>query len=36
MLELLKDVQECKSKFRSWMNKIPAKNQFLEPTKKES
>ena len=36
MLELLKDVDECKSEPRGWMNKIPVKNQFLEPINKES
>ena len=30
MLEVLKDVEECLSKLGSWMDKIPAKNQFLE------
>ena len=29
-LELLKDVEEYKSKLRSWINKIPNKNQYLE------
>ena len=36
MLELLKDVKECKSKPRSWMNKVPAKNQFLRKINDES
>ena len=36
VLELLKAVEECKNKPRSWMNKIPAKNQFLEQIKEES
>ena len=36
MLELLNDVEECKSKPKSWMNRIPTKNQFLEPINKES
>ena len=36
MLELLKDVEECKSKPRSGMNKIPTKNYFLEPIKEKS
>ena len=34
--ELLQDVDECKSKPRGWMNKIPVKNQFLKPINKES
>ena len=36
MLEPLKDVEECNKKSRNWMSKIPAKNKFLEPVKKES
>ena len=36
VLELLRHVEECKSKPRSWMNKISAKNQFLEPINEES
>ena len=36
VLELLKDVEGCKSKSRSWMNKILTKNQFLDSMSKES
>ena len=36
VLELLKDVEECKSKSRSWMSNIPVKHQFLEPINEES
>ena len=36
MLELSKDVEECNSKPRKWMNKIPTKIQFLELIYKES
>ena len=36
VLELLKDVEKCKNKSRSWMNNIPAKHQFLEPINEES
>ena len=36
LLELLKEVEECKGKPRSWMNKIPGKNQFLDPINEES
>ena len=35
VLELLKDVPDCKSKSRRWMKKIPAKNQFLDPINKK-
>ena len=35
MLELLKEVEECKSKHGSWIYKIPAKSQFLEPIYEE-
>ena len=35
MFKLLTDVEECKSKLRRWMNKIPTKNQFLEPINEE-
>ena len=30
VLELLKDIEEYKSKFRNWMSKSPNKNQYLE------
>ena len=36
MLDLLKDVEEFKSKPKSLMNKIPVKNQFLETRNEES
>ena len=36
VLELLKDVEEYKCEPRSWLNKIPAKNQFLKPINEES
>ena len=36
VVELFKDVKECKSKPRSWVNKIPVKNQFLELINGES
>ena len=35
MLELLKDVEEGKSKPKSWNYKIPAESQFLGPAYKE-
>ena len=36
MIELFKYVEECKCKPKSWMNKIPAKNQFLKPINSKS
>ena len=36
VLEILKNVEECKNKPRSWINNIPAKHQFLEPIKDDS
>ena len=36
VLDLLKDVEEFKSKPKSLMNKIPVKNQFLETRNEDS
>ena len=36
VLEILKNVEECKNKPRSWINNIPVKHQFLEPIKEDS
>ena len=35
-LELMKYVQECKSKPKNWINKYPAKVQLLEPINRDS
>ena len=36
VLELMKYVEECKSKPKNWINKYPAKVQLLEPINRDS
>ena len=36
VLELMKYVEECNSKPKSWINKYPAKVQLLEPINRDS